>query len=777
MNSSVLQSKRVRPSAQILQAVLFLLLIVVVVLMTLATYFQPGTHLVPGLDSSWAYGINYLTHKQMVMGRDAYFTFGPVGFLEHTRLLSDGMVYFSTVFWVVATLIMQTCLLLLAWRSNSHWIMRVLNFVGALALMVVAYPEIQRLLLLGYVLVCLHWQKRTGLLAIVLGLVAAVCLAIKFSYGAATLALVIPYFLLDVWRSRSGRHLLLALITCAVGLMVIWWMVYGVVEGIPGYLRGGLEFSQGSATAMAVNPDNNWQAIIAFYLTLLVAAVIFGREYHARFIPLSLAFGGPLYIWTKYAFGLEDASHIAFLLSFSFFVLATWVLMARDAIVKCCYAVMIVCGYLAWLRIHTVETGPPNYSFLPQIHFSTEKPFRIKQQLDAMLAEWRKTETERLDSLRLSPALREKIGNSTVDIYPWEAIIAEANHLNWIPRPVFQNYISYTPFLDGKNRDFFESKRAPDYLVWHYHSFQDIMNRYPFSSDPLTLESILRSYTLVQCEGFFCLWQRTDIAQLSSPTAGDVEVIQWDEWIPVPAFTSDILRAQLTTKRGLLGKLNLFAWKEGGVTIDYRLMNGEIKTHTLIIDNARSGLWAAPYIDRFDKPAAPPQKLTPEQLAQGLALPAAEGYVDKVEEGLGGQLVGGWALIPFLDTRQQQQKLVLYNQDSAWLVSAKRYEREGISEHFGKKGLVDLDQCGFKEIVSNEALPAGQYRVRFAVVNGEQRAITPDRDVLVNLAAHSALHNNVEAIRLHSTKPWAYSGPMRIEWQQLQFTGNPPWRQ
>ena len=750
-------------------------LVLVSCFMAWFTYFQPGTHLVPGLDSSWAYGINYLTWKQIVLGREAFFTFGPLGFVEHTRLLSDDMVYFSSWFWVAVTAVMQGSLLLLAWRSSTHPLWRAVNVVVALAVTCVAMPPIQRLLLTGYALVCLHWQRRSVWLAAALGVNLALCMMIKFSYGMAALALAVPYCLLDSWRARSVMQSAVVMAAYAAVCLGTWWGAYDDWHGVLGYVRGGVEFSRGSATAMATNPENNVLAMVGFYTALLLAGGAFSRGMIVGRRLLPLVFIGPLYVWTKYAFGLQDGPHLAFLLAFVSFVLATWFIVLPSLLGKLSQAALLVACYLLWVPLHNTQTGPPDYSFLPQPIQNTLTPRQLQRQLHQLLPAWRQTEREQLAPLVLPPALRREIGQATVDIYPWETMIAEANDLNWTPRPVFQNYISYTPFLDAQNAAFFAGPSAPAYLLWHYHSFADITTRYPLSSDPLALAQILRHYRLMRCDGNFCLWQLAVTPRLQGLGQTDPVPVQWDSWIPLPPMQGDILRAAVTVERSRLGQLNLLLWKEGGTSIDYRLANGEIHSHDLIIDNARSGVWVAPYVDRL-APVARPQPVSRDRLAALLALPPAEGYAEKLEATPTGQRLVGWALVPFEDTTQQTQAVLLYNDDSAWWVPAERHRREGITAHFGKQGQVDLDQCGFYEELNTRALPAGDYRVQLVVENHGKTATVPDRGLVLHVSAEQAARR-VDAIRLRTTKPWAYRAPsLALEWQHLKLEGEPPWQ-
>ncbi len=747
------------------------------VLLAMLTFRQPGAPLSPGLDSSWAYGLNYAYQQGLVMGQDILFTFGPLGFLEHTRALTTGMLQLSGWFWFVVTAITAGMLLQLARASAiSRWHLAA-NLLVAIALFIYLDTNIDRLLVIVYAGVFLHWQTRHAAVLYLLALASVLALLIKFSYGAVALSLFLPYLAALALRDRRWQAAMAGLVALPLFCTAIWLGIYGSLDGLAGYFHGGLEFSRGSTTAMALNPENHWPGIIFFWSAFVFGLWLIGRDYRRDWVWMPLCFLGPLFIWNKYAFGREDDAHLAFLMIFVFQLGLICTIAATSWEHKLSCLLAIVLSYVTWQDMHTPAIGKPQ--FQPTVAVDSGKWWHWPQDHEGLAQLMADASERELAPLLIPGTLRDTIGNATVDIYPWETLIAAANQLNWTPRPVYQAYITYTPFLDRQNADFLASDKAPSFIVWHYHSFADIDDRYPFSSDPLTLTAILRHYRLQGCEGKFCLWQRAEREQLAVVDNSARDSTRWEQWIPVPDLAGDVLRLHVDSQRTLAGKLNLALWKEGGIEIDYRLRDGKVKTHTLILDNATSGIWVTPYLDSLVTPNKP-QPLAVADVQALLALPPAKGFIEDSELTAEGLRIWGWGIVPFMPSATQRLGLLLYNDSHAYLVPVENRPRPGITDFFTGQGAfadrtaVDLDSCGFNEKFNHRDLVPGEYRVRFVVENGDQRAVSEEQNKTVAVT-HDSNPHNVEAVRLRTIRPWAFNDTLDIRWSSLEFAGEHPW--
>lgn len=570
------------------------------VLLACLTHYQPIMPLMPGIDASWAFALNYIHQHQLVMGRDVQFTFGPLGFLEHIRGLDHETVYHTNRFWFGMSVLANLFVLLLCAQTGESKSRLCINLLAGCFLISCMTSNMDRVFMLVYTGLFLHWRSRHMIYLLLLPLLVALCLLVKFSYGIVTLALLLPYFLLGAIQERQPKWIA-NLLLIPVFYSLLWWASCNTLDGAADYLRYGIEFSRGSASAMALNPANNDYAIVGFYsvfiVCLLAAALTDNR---AQFLPC-LCFTAVAFIWMKYAFGREDNTHLSSLMTFAFLTMSIWLIVSRSTSIKLVQAFGILLCILAWQRMHSAETGAPILASTPTWY--SPLTFRKNRwNIDERIQKWEKASARNLSSLQLPASIMNTIGNHSVDIYPWEILIVAANHLTWQPRPVFQNYITYTPVLDNANRAFFNSERAPEFIVWHYHDAGDIDSRYPLNTDPMTQQAIIAHYHIKTCEAAFCLWEKSDTAQMQAEEKLSLIHAPWDTWITVPASQKDFIRAELTTTRTFSGKFNLLFWKEGGSQIDYRLRDGSIKTHSLVLDTASAGIWASPWLERFSTP-------------------------------------------------------------------------------------------------------------------------------------------------------------------------------
>lgn len=743
--------------------------------LALVTYLQPGTHLefIGGIDHSWAYGLNVAFDKRLVMGQDIIFTFGPLGFLEHTRVVSLQMLYISSAFSLGVSVVMNAALLHLAWISTSHRGLRAVNLVAAVTLVAFSFPHMQRLLVLGYSLLLLHWLTGRWLYLAIFSLTVTLSVLIKFSYGAASFALLLAYLALAFWKNRDVRLLWCGLGSLLLSYLLIWFLIYGSFGGTFDYLLAEFHISRGNASAMALNPENNWSAVALFYLCILLVIFTVHRQSGGVFAWLPLVFLLPLFVWTKYTFSQQEEFHQVPILAFITFVGGIFIVVMPTLLRKIQLALVLVIAWFAWIDMHTESVGPPDYQNVP--HLTVNKPeimqyeFRLKRLFNI----WRVAEKERLQPLLLPEDMRNIIGDSRVDIYPWELTIASVNDLNWHPRPAFQIYISYLPFIDQKNADFFNSDDAPEFIIWHHHFYQDIMNRYSLSSEPLTVASILDHYRMESCKGYFCLWRRTDAPQLVPAASSEPRDIQWNEWVQLPDARGDVLRAKLFAKRTLLGKLNLMVWKEGGIEIDYEFMDGSIKTHDLLIDNAVSGVWISPYVESYLGSSGRVAEISSAESRKITARMAPLGNMEAVEPALAGYRIRGW----MAESADQGETCILLTSASKnYLIPVGKINRPDVAAHFASLGRRVSAQSGIDQEIDVQALQAGTYQVRFVARSADGWSALRDQGFTITVDAATQNKHQVKQFRIRTTRPWAFEKSAGLQWERLQFSKGLPWQ-
>ena len=208
-------------------------------------------------------------------------------------------------------------------------------------------------------------------------------------------------------------------------------------------------------------------------------------------------------------------------------------------------------------------------------------------------------------AFRLPDRFKDIIGSHTVDFYPIYTQYAFFNRLSWSPRPVFQSYISYNSWLDNRNRNFFISRKAPEYLVLvnHGNSFNDVDARYFLNDEPVTIRTLIEDYTPVSSNGETLLLKKRLNARLFSESVTGPFRAGTNAPVYLPAIKSGIIKAKILMRRTFYGGLKNFFYKENQVNVYYKLDDGREITRRIAVDNIKSGMWAGPYLsDTLEKP-------------------------------------------------------------------------------------------------------------------------------------------------------------------------------
>jgi hypothetical protein len=180
----------------------------------------------------------------------------------------------------------------------------------------------------------------------------------------------------------------------------------------------------------------------------------------------------------------------------------------------------------------------------------------------------------------LGPAVLAEIGDHTVHVDPWETSAVWAYGLNWLPEPVFQSYLAYTPELDQENADLLVSAGGPERVLRHLPA-QAIDGRNPLMDDPLTEVALVCNYDEAVVEGE---WQVLRKGPNRCGAARPLEhlTVRSGEEVPVPAVADDeLLVMRLDLGSSLAHRLQAALFKPSRpdkVVLDqasyYRLVTG-----------------------------------------------------------------------------------------------------------------------------------------------------------------------------------------------------------
>lgn len=100
--------------------------------------------------------------------------------------------------------------------------------------------------------------------------------------------------------------------------------------------------------------------------------------------------------------------------------------------------------------------------------------------------------TNQQDKRYLPPSALAKIGDHTIDVFPWDSEYLIQNKLNYTPRPCFQTFQANTEYLQRINYNFF-LHNTPQFVLYDYDALDGC---YPFNDAPQLNYFLLNNYTV-----------------------------------------------------------------------------------------------------------------------------------------------------------------------------------------------------------------------------------------------------------------------------------------
>ncbi len=561
-----------------------------------------GRPIIPGLDPSYEAALNYFFDNNIFVGKDIFFTYGPLGFLLVPQPVGHNIL-FGTVFYTLILLGFILCYfqILFSTISNTNRFLQtavlIISFFLGNVLVYFGTGEITVALIV--LLICIADKWNLAHFLFIAAFLSAFMFLVKPAYTILSLAFLISYILIRYPSTKKIKMLLSTAGTALLCLVVLWSIAVGSIITLYNFVIATLELSSGNSSAMSKSASMNW---IPFVIALLLIC-IFILSQPSRVKKFSFIFLLPMAVWFKYSF--SRVGHAPYFLVL-IFIMLTILFIYADSIKHKMYCLLLLIISMILVTI-TINSLPYFHtkdflmrhikkSFYSKRYNNFSTIFKIRN-FEKNINNYSK---KYLQNYVIDKKILNTISQAPVDIYPWETAYVFANSLNWHPRPVFQSYIAYTPWLDAKNADFIKSTSAPDFILWNVknnkNNFISIDNRYLLSDEPNTIFEIIRNYYLHLAANHVMLLSKSASPLFSMPEETDTITAAWEEWITIPEHQETILRAKTFFQRTFFGRVKRLLYKEREMFIDYKLCNGKVVTHRIVPDNAISGIWISPYI-------------------------------------------------------------------------------------------------------------------------------------------------------------------------------------
>jgi len=192
---------------------------------------------------------------------------------------------------------------------------------------------------------------------------------------------------------------------------------------------------------------------------------------------------------------------------------------------------------------------------------------------------------------------RALVGRATIDILGYEQATALFNDFNYHPRPIFQSYSVFNPYLEQVNRRFYEAESAPEFVLL---KVQSIDYRMPMMDDSGVWRLLPHQYDFVQTERGYQLWRklpaRFDPAK-ETPRPLATTDLAVGEVLPLEAYAGKQLWVRIDLGQSLIGRLHSFLYKPPHVMLVIKDAVGIVSEYHMPLPLVRSGFILSPIIE------------------------------------------------------------------------------------------------------------------------------------------------------------------------------------
>jgi hypothetical protein len=548
------------------------------------------------LDASWRMVLGKFFQEGRQFGTEVIFTYGPLGFTMGKTYW--GGQWASLIGWhAVQAVVFAAIVYWHAYRLTGYNRVFFLIFFFTFGLTYEDAMHQIMIVLAGLELIRRSHEKWQWS-SVALVLLMAVLSLVKFTNMLLCLALVMLAAGLELWTRRRATALRIPLLF--VVLFLLGWKLCGQQIGnIPAYLHGSWEISQGYQDTMGYSCPSVELALGLTVLGLIIVYTLINfltAGDRVRSAALTLGVGAFIYLNWKHGFIRADGHQMGFYFAALTVAVSSPLLLEdgpRLRLIK-----QLILGGVGVLSLFSMEKPLPGVvrGILggAQHEINQNVAFALGLTNTRALYDVRlRAEKDALDLLKTKAV----VGRSSLDVLGFEQAVALLNEFNYQPRPVFQGYSAYTPYLSHLNHDYFASDQAPEFVLF---KLQTLDGRLHTMDDPHVLRILVQRYTYLFSELGFTLWQRKpgpyDAAAFEPKPLRSVE-LKLGEVHSTADFKDRNLWVEIEYNFNLLGKLRRFFFKPPLVQLKVTDDKGVESLYRLPQPIGRTGFMLNPLIE------------------------------------------------------------------------------------------------------------------------------------------------------------------------------------
>ena len=441
-----------------------------------------------GIDVSWAIAFNYAFSKGWDFGRDIVYTYGPLSFfatrcgygISRWAFLAFDLMMVLNFFMVFRNYLSEAIDKFLGLITVFFVCLLIRTFIG------VGITWI--LLFLVYFWVNRSYDKFKPLSFCYAGFLSGLSFFIKLNGGFIGILIYLTALANLQYHRKIKPAQTLSLLFIPFIFIGIGSVLLNV--SLTGYIAGAYEMIKGYNEVMYLNepyPGAKNGVFILFILmgvAYLISAYLLFRQKKFQLVVLALTPIIYLFILLKQATIRCDIQHLLEFHLYAPLILLTTGVLYHTRKSRRVYQRFTFLVFVFALLINSGNVHLEN--------FFTQRfrniPLYIKDFIHASDKNHLTQQSKRYIPQRVLQA----IGNHSIDIIPWDVEYLLQHKLNYQPRPVFQSFAAYTPYLQELNAESVK-KKAPSFLIYDYDATD---GRYPFNEECLSNLFILKNYTL-----------------------------------------------------------------------------------------------------------------------------------------------------------------------------------------------------------------------------------------------------------------------------------------
>ncbi|WP_171058809.1 hypothetical protein [Brucella haematophila] len=418
----------------------------------------------------------------------------------------------------------------------------------------------------------------------------------KFSVFPIAILAMLVLDILALWRRRVPLHLIIF----SGGLILVFVAAGQPLEQLPSFIASSLEVSSGYSSAMSLPiqlPDPFvWLAVASLFVGVLVYEISrnWNTENRYSLVAQVLVVSGYLFVAFKAGFVRHDLHMLIAWTALIMGILAVitaqpWKQRSRWLLAVLAFACLIP-GHLALYKVY--RTVP--FSSVVQLPDTLTREASELTSFVLSPSNWKNRLVEEnaasLASIKEQRPLPHLSGSVDTILNDQSSIIA--NGLDYRPRPTLQEYTTYSPSLIARNRSFFQSDQAPDFLFMAPGS---IDRRHPASAEGALWPLFFSKYQPYLIEKDYLVLQKRALPLGNIETRGEPIHARLNEEVRLPD-TAEPIVASIKMKPTGFGKLLDMLYRSPLTELVVSYTNGSVETYRIIPGMVSEGLMVSPLV-------------------------------------------------------------------------------------------------------------------------------------------------------------------------------------